>query len=434
MRNKNKRGVILSLALCIAATLLPADAALRIEITEGVEGALPIAIIPFGMESGVNVETDLAAVVAADLKSTGLFEPLPVDAMLEKPSRPQDVDYANWRQVGVENVVVGTIAANGRGKYRIRFDILGVAQQRSLTSFRVTAQEGELRDAAHAVANLIYENFTGEDGYFLSRIAYVTSHRKAGQPIYRLVVADYDGYQPQTVLSSRDPIMSPAWHPAGNKLAYVAFEVKRGRTSLRIQDLFTGKSREISSRPGINGAPAFSPTGNKLAMVLSHKGNPDIYICDLNSGQMNQLTNSPAIDTQPTWSPSGQYIAFTSDRAGKPQIYRKPVNGGGAERITFDGESNQDADYSPDGDSMVMIQGGNGFRVAVLDLKTNNVRIVTDGPLNESPGFAPNGQTIIYASGGSTAELATVSVDGRVKTTLSQKGEVREPAWGPFVY
>ncbi|MDN5938609.1 MAG: Tol-Pal system beta propeller repeat protein TolB, partial [Salinisphaera sp.] len=173
MRNKNKRGVILSLALCIAATLLPADAALRIEITEGVEGALPIAIIPFGMESGVNVETDLAAVVAADLKSTGLFEPLPVDAMLEKPSRPQDVDYANWRQVGVENVVVGTIAANGRGKYRIRFDILGVAQQRSLTSFRVTAQEGELRDAAHAVANLIYENFTGEDGYFDTRIVYV---------------------------------------------------------------------------------------------------------------------------------------------------------------------------------------------------------------------------------------------------------------------
>ncbi|MDT0635659.1 Tol-Pal system beta propeller repeat protein TolB [Spectribacter hydrogenoxidans] len=422
-------------ALMLLLTASPARAALEVEITQGVSGAQPIAIVPFARDASVSGDTDIASVVDADLERSGLFEPLARDAMLETPGSVREVDYANWRSVEVDNVVVGRVSPDGRGGYRVSFDIIDVYKGRSIGGYEISAREGGLRDAAHAVANRIYEQFTGNKGYFLSRIAYVAVAQENSGPTYRLVVADYDGHNPQTIARSREPILSPAWHPAGTKLAYVAFDMKRGRSSLRIQDLGTGEVKEVSSRPGINGAPAWSPNGNKLAMTLSYRGNPDIYTYDLGDEQVRQITRNGAIDTEPSWSPDGSHIVFTSDRGGKPQVYRVRSGGGNAERLTFDGESNQRPSYSPDGEKIVLVQGGNGFRIAVLDLETNNMRVVSDGPLDEGPSFAPNGQVIIYArQQGNSAELATVSADGRIRNRLRQPGDVREPAWSPAGY
>lgn len=427
-----RRVWILSLLLLIA---LPAQSALRIEITEGVAGALPIAISPIRASDGPGLPVDLAEVVAADLQSTGLFEVLPRERMLATPASREEVHYTNWRMMDVDNLIVGTVAPDGRGGYRIRFEILDVYGERSLSGYQITSGPENLRDAAHSIANLIYEHFVGEKGYFLSRIAYVTAREENGRPRYRVVVSDYDGKNPQTMRSSRDPFMSPAWSPDGEKLAYVAFDVDRGRTVLKVHDLVKGQIRDISSRPGINGAPAWSPDGGMLALTLSHTGNPEIHTYDLNTGELKRLTHSGAIDTEPTWSPDGKYIAFTSDRGGKPQIYRMRTDGSDVERLSFSGESNQDAAYAPDGGYLAMVQGGpGGFRIAVLDLKSNNVRVVSDGPLDESPSFAPNGQTVIYARQDGNAELATVSIDGKVRTRLRQQGQVREPVWSSAGY
>lgn len=407
--------------------------ALRIDITEGVSGALPIAIVPFGQDGDGSLPVDIAGVISNDLGSTGLFKPLPRDEMLAQPSRSEAVNYANWRTSEVDNLVVGAVSADGAGGYRIKFEILDVYKGKPLNGFQITADRDELRDAAHTIANLIYEQFTGVQGYFLSRIAYITAQQNESGQRYRLNVSDYDGNNPQTIVASRDPILSPAWSPDGDKLAYVYFDVDRGRTILRTHDLNIGKITDISSRAGINGAPSWSPDGTRLAMTLSFRGNPDIYSYDLGSQSLTQLTRNGAIDTEPVWSPDGNYIAFTSDRGGKPQIYRMRADGSQTERLTFSGESNQRASYAPDGKQMAMVQGGgNGFRIAILDLETNNVRIVSRGPLDESPSFAPNGQAIIYArQGGGNAELATVSIDGKVRTELKQAGQVREPAWSP---
>lgn len=427
-----RRVWILSLLLLIA---LSAQSALRIEITEGVAGALPIAISPIRASGGPGLPVDLAEVVAADLQSTGLFEVLPRERMLATPASREEINYTNWRMMDVDNLVVGSVAADGRGGYRIRFEILDVYGERSLSSYQITSGPDNLRNAAHSIANLIYEHFVGSKGYFLSRIAYVTAREENGRLRYRMVVSDYDGKNPQTVASSRDPLMSPAWSPDGEKLAYVAFDVDRGRTVLKVHDLVNGQIRDISSRPGINGAPVWSPDGGMLALTLSHTGNPEIHTYDLNTGEFKRLTHSGAIDTEPTWSPDGKYIAFTSDRGGKPQIYRMRSDGSDVERLSFSGESNQDAAYAPDGGYLAMVQGGpNGFRIAVLNLKSNNVRVISDGPLDESPSFAPNGQTVIYARQGGNAELATVSIDGKVRTRLRQQGQVREPAWSPAGY
>jgi TolB protein len=422
------------MGLLLGLMALPAQAALEVNVREGVRAALSIALVPFGGTDQFDVS--LTEIASQDLATTGLFKPLARDRMLGQPSRVEQINYANWRTTEVDNIVVGSVAPDGNGNYRITFKIVDVYKESTVGSYQVFAKSNDLRSAAHMVANLVYEQFIGKKGYFLSRLAYVTARNEGGTPRYRLMVSDYDGQNPRVIQSSRDPILSPAWAPNGSQLAYVAFDVDRGRTVLRTHDLNTGDIREVSARQGINGAPAWSPDGSKLAMTLSFRGNPEIYTYDLGSKKLSQVTFHGAIDTEPAWSPDGQYIVFTSDRGGKPQVYRMRATGGQVERMTFSGESNQRASFGPDGDKMTLVQGGDGgFRIAVLDLNTNNTRIVSRGPLDESPSFAPNGQAIIYAkSGRGGANLAVVSSDGEVRSELAQSGDVREPAWSPAGY
>lgn len=421
-------------ALFAAIFALPAQGALRVQISEGATGATPIAVVPFKLGPAVDGSVDLVSVINADLHGTGLFDPLPAAQMLAAPSRAEQVLFRNWRAVNVDYLVVGSVKSNGQGGYYVRFQILDVYQQRVLAGYRIAAGPDEMRKAAHTVSNKIYQTLTGHQGYFRSRIAYVTVKRQNGHARYRLMVSDYDGHDPRVLVSSRSPIMSPVWHPAGTKIAYVVIDRERGRAAVRILDLITGTMREISARPGLNSAPAWSPTGNKMALTLSYRGNPDIYIYNLITNNLRQLTHSPAIDTGPSWSPNGEYIAFTSGRGGNPQIYRIPARGGVAERLTFQGESNQHAVYSPDGERLAMVRGtDNGYRIAVLDRKTNNVRIVSDGPMDGSPSFAPNGQALIFARQ-ARGSLAMVSLRSGAMRSLKQAGQVREPAWGPGVH
>lgn len=436
MKKRNNRSFVLGffglLVACVVA--MPAQAALQVDITQSSNGAIPIAIAPFGSDDG-RLPMDIARTASDDLASTGLFDVFPRRNMMGSPSSPEQVIYQNWRTLNVDNLVVGSAAPNGQGGYRITFHLLDVAQERSIASFQVNAGSNDLRDAAHTVANLIYERFIGKKGYFLSRISYITVTNQGGSRRFRLVVSDYDGSNPATVYSSQDPIMSPSWSPDGRKLAYVAFNVYKGESSLRVQDLSTGNAKTIASGSGVNGSPAWSPDGSQIALARSRDGDTDVFVYNVNSGQMRQLTHGGSIDTEPTWSPDGRTIAFTSDRGGAPQIYQMGSSGGQVQRMTYDGQSNQRADFSPDGKSLAMVQkSANGFRIAVMDLSNNNIRVVSEGPLDDSPEFAPNGQAIIFAKQGRNNELATVSVDGSARTKLSESGEVREPAWGPLGY
>lgn len=422
-------------ALCLIVVVTsPAEAALQVNINQSSDSAIPIAIAPFRSKQGRELSTDVARIASDDLASTGLFKVFPRSDMMGAPGSPDQVNYKNWRTQNVDNLVVGSAPSNGQGGYEIKFNLLDVPQKQSVAGYQLNAGSDQLRQAGHTVANLIYQRFIGKKGYFLSRIAYVTvTGSSADNRKYRLVVSDYNGSHPSTVYSSQDPVMSPAWSPDGSRLAYVAFNVYKGISSVRVQDLATGKVRTIASGAGVNSAPAWSPDGKRIALTKSNNGNSDIYIYNLSSGQMHQITHSDAIDTEPTWSPDGKHIAFTSGRGGHPEIYEMSSQGGQAQRLTYDGQSNQRADFSPDGKSLAMVQkSGNGFRIAVMNLANNNVRIVSDGPLDDSPAFAPNGQAILYATQGNSDSLATVSVDGSAKSTLSQAGKVRAPAWGPL--
>jgi len=424
----------MTLALGAAAFAAPGHAELIIRITQGVEAALPVAIVPFRWEGvGEAPAEQIGDIVAADLARSGRFRPLAQSELPEIPFDSSMVRYPLWRATGADAMVIGSLRRSAEGDLDATAQLLDVFQGSMLEQYGFAAPAGNLRRLAHVMSDRIYERLTGEKGAFDTRIAYVTQVGSAEGTRYSAVVADADGHAPQNILRSPEPLMSPAWSPDGQRLAYVSFET--GRPQVFVQEVYTGRREAVSSSEGINGAPGWSPDGRRLALVLSRDGDPEIYSLQLASGALARLTRSPAIDTEPVWTPDGQSILFTSDRGGSAQIYRMPASGGPAERLTFEGNYNARPNLSPDGRQLAMVhRRGDSFRIAVLDLETRLLQVLTDGPQDETPSFAPNGAMILYGAAGTRGgELRAVSVDGRVKQQLQlQEGDVREPAWGPY--
>jgi TolB protein len=406
---------------------------LTIEITRGIAGAAsPIAIVPF--DARVSVSEDMAAIIAADLQRSGRFEPLSPGNYPFRPSELSQVNFDDWRVLQVDNLVVGQIRPGTAGNYTVQFQLANVFEGSSLLQRTYNVQPQQLRRLAHVISDLIYQTLTNERGAFDTRIAYVTADRRVGDAEYTLMVADSDGYNPQVVVRSSEPLMSPNWSPDGNRLAYVSFENRR--MQIIVQDVYSGARQVIASYPGINGAPSWSPDGQRLAFALSRDGNPEIYVASLSGGGLLRLTNNSAIDTEPVWTPDGNSIIFTSDRGGGPQLYRVSAAGGQPQRLTFEGDYNARPALSPDGRYLAMVHRRGGvFYIAVLDMQNSQLRVLTQGGLDESPSFAPNGRMVIYATSDRTGRgvLEAVSVDGRVRQRLQlRSNDVREPAWSPF--
>ncbi len=428
---QKKLGIIL-IALLAAAEIASADLVIDVQ---GVAQPTPVAIVPFGWEgTGPEIPLDVATVIQDDLRRSGRFAPTPENDMLQKPTDGSDVDFDDWSVLGVEAVVVGKVIQNGANAYTLQFQLFDTFRRRSLFGYRMPASRGTMRSAAHRAADMIYEKLTGIKGVFGTKVAYVTAEQRGDGRLYSLIVSDQDGENDHKIMESKDPIMSPAWSPDSRQLAYVSFE--GSRSSIFVQTLRSGNRFQVSNKPGINGAPAFSPDGRKLVITLGGvDGNPDIYVLDITSRQTKRLTRHRAIDTEGTWSPDGRYIYFTSDRSGGPQVYRISANGGTPERITFEGSYNARPRLSPDGTRLAMVHNDRGnFRIAVMNIERKDLLILSTGRQDESPSFAPNSDSLIYATRqGGDGVLETVSADGLIRQKMaSGQGDVREPVWSPF--
>ena len=415
------------LTLILMSPVVHAD--LDVTVSGGETAATPIAIVQF---AGLNAnEADVAKVIDGDLGRVGQFRTLARSSQPEQPSDPSGLHFQSWQAVGMDNVVIGQVKHDpATGNAQVRFYLMDTVRQVQTIAYDMPpVPPAQLRYVAHQIADLIYQKLTGIPGMFTSKIAYVTANGMGAARRFELVVADADGYGPRTVAVSREPLMSPSWSPDRKQLAYVGFE--RGHSSIYIHTLATGQVRKLVSEKGINGSPAWSPDGKLMAVTLSFETNPDIYVIDIASGARRRLTDQYGIDTEPAWSPDGQYLVFTSDRGGQPQIYQIPVTGGDAKRLTFVGKQNLRATYSPDGKTLALVNYDDArYRIALLDLASGSMKIISDGPLDESPCFSPNGMVVMYATQGRQgAELATSSIDGRVRQRMRQPGDVREPAW-----
>ena len=431
------RNAVIATIAIIATGMIggTALADITVEITKGGVARTPVAIVPFGWEGqSADMPLDIAAVIAADLQRSGRFEPIAEENMLQKPTTGADVDFDDWSFVKAEAVVVGQVVQTGDNAYTVSFQLFDVFRRQQLVGYRIPASRGTMRRVAHRAADMIYEKLTGIKGVFATKVAFVTAERRPDGQTFRLVVADQDGENETVIMQSNDPIMSPAWSPDSRRLAYVSFE--NNRSSVWVQTLRTGNRIQVSNKPGINGAPAFSPDGRKLVLTLGGlDGNLDINVLDLSTRQTRRLTTHRAIDTEGSWSPDGGHIYFTSDRSGGPQIYRVPAGGGSPERVTFEGSYNARPRLSPDGERLAIVHLDRGnYRIAVMDVDSKDMLVVSAGNQDESPSFAPNSDTLIYATRQArNGVLETVTADGLIRQRVSSgQGDVREPVWSPF--
>ena len=420
---------LLAFTIFMGLFVSPVNAQMNIEIKGVGQTLYPIAVARFKDEDKLPVK--ISDVIRQNLTRSGYFRNVELGNGVEDDQVIPN--FKTWAARGADALAVGSVTQKSPGQYEVRYRLYDIRKGESLNGLIVSASEDNLRLAAHKISDDIIFKLLGERGVFSTRLSYVMKEGKR----YRLVISDADGQNMRNALNSSEPIISVAWSPDGQKIAYVSFEDRK--PVVYVHELVTGRRIVLSNERGNNSAPSWAPDGKSLAVSLSKDGNTQIYRVNADGSNLRRLTQGNTIDTEPQFSPDGKFLYFTSDRGGNPQIYRMSADGERGEparRITFKQPYATSPRISPDGKYLAYIGGaGGGFKLFLMNLATGDSTPMTDTSFDESPSFAANGRYILYSTQvGGKKVLAAVSVDGYVKQILSVPGsDVRQPSWGPFM-
>lgn len=417
------------LALFLTLYIGTANAILEVTVLKRIENAFPIVIAPFDVVGDIKKGKVIADIMRDNFNRSGEFSASSTENVISK------VDFDHWQEKKAEAIVFGKIEKVSKKVFNVWIHLVDVYSKQELYAEKITVHDSGIRRIAHYLSDRIYFALLGEKGSFYTRLSYITVVNKdKGKREYRLEISHSDAQNPQTILASGSPILSPSWSPDQEKIAYVSFE--NGRSEVFIRYPFVRrKTQKLPYFDGIASAPSWHPNGESLLLTLSKDGNKDIYSYHFKNDKLTRLTKDTAIDTEASYSPDGKRIVFTSNRSGQVQIYIKDLSSNKINRATFEGRYNAKAVFSPDGKTLAMVHRvDKDYRIALLDIKSRDLTIMTENQLDESPFFSPNGGMIIFATNrGDRGVLSVVSLLGRETFELASKeGEVREPNWSHY--
>jgi len=426
-------GALLGLVIGLGA-LAPdaARAQSTVQITEGVVEPLPIAIPAFN--SGGGVGADIARVINANLERSGLFRPLDQASFIEKNlSVAVQPRFEDWKVIGAQALVNGQVTVDGDGRLRADFRLWDTFANKQLLGLQFTSTPENWRRVAHKISDAVYEQLTGEPGYFDTRVVFVAESGPKIKRVKRLAIMDQDGANPSYLTDGSYQVMTPRFSSTSQEITYMA--LRDTGSSLYLFNIETGRQETLGRFPGMVFAPRFSPDGAKVAFSSERAGNSDVYVMDLRSRSQSRLTSDPSIDTSPSFSPDGSQIVFNSDRGGSPQLYLMGAGGGAARRISFGAGRYTTPVWSPKGDFIAFTkQSGGEFHIGIMRPDGSDERILTSSSLEEGPTWAPNGRVLMFfREGGGGARLWTVDVTGRILRAAPYPGNASDPAWSPLL-
>jgi TolB protein len=445
---KGSRFLIAGALAAITAAFLhmaaPVRAELRIDITKGKVEPMPIAVpaLPGAAEAEDQAGRDISGVVSADLDRSGLFRPLDPRSFIQNAAQADaQPRFGDWRQINAQALVTGSVKTQGDGRLRVEFRLWDVFAEQQLTGFGYTTTRQNWRRIAHIIADEIYKRLTGEEGYFDTRIVYVSESGTPDKRVKRLAIMDQDGANNRFLTDGRALVLTPRFSPTAQEITYLSYA--NGAPRVYLFNIDTGQQEVVGDFPGMSFAPRFSPDGNRVVLSRAENGVSNLFSLDLRTRRPVRLTDSQAIDTSPCFAPDGSKIVFNSDRGGSQQLYVMNADGGEAKRISFGAGKYGTPVWSPRGDliAFTKIDGGSFF-IGVMRPDGSGERLLTRDFLVEGPTWAPNGRVLMYfrqspsdarGHGGST-RLYSIDLTGSNQREVTTPQDASDPAWSPMLH